>query len=115
MKTLFRFNVCNPVMAVEMPEGAVVRSFGVTSKGPCFWAEVDPEAPKVRKVFAMVRTGKPIPEAATGFVGTCHLPHTTAVHLYAMPDDFEIPLAAGSSDPEDSEDEGSEDEDENNS
>lgn len=115
-KTMWRFNMNHRVTAFEMPEGAVVRSFGMTSHGPCFWAEVDPTAKPTRKVFAAVKTGASIPEEATGFVGTCHVPHTTAIHLFAMPDDTEIlQKGHGTPDEDASGDDDSPDEDENNS
>lgn len=100
-KTIWRYNLNAKLVATEMPEGAKVLSFGCTSAGPCLWAEVDPEAPKGRKVFAIVKTGDPIPEKAGEYVGTLRVVHGSALHLYRMPDDTEILVTGCGCDNED--------------
>lgn len=91
MQTIHRFNVSRPVIALDVPEGAEIVGFGVTSAGPAFWAKVDPEAPKSKRVFASVKTGESIPEKNTGFLGSCITPGRTAFHLFDMPADTKIP------------------------
>lgn len=70
----FPFQVSD-IVTLEMPEGA--RVIAVQSQGDVatMWAIVDPDVPKVQRVFYVVGTGRPLP--TTGefqYIATFQLP-----------------------------------------
>ncbi len=56
----FPFHTTDNVV-IEMPKGAQVLSIQTQHGKPCMWALVDPEAPKVNRLFRVFGTGHPIP------------------------------------------------------
>ena len=60
------------ILRIKMPEGAKVIRVGTQkSFHICLWVLVDPEAPKVSRMFYVVGTGHPIPKLyLTLYLGT---------------------------------------------
>lgn len=72
MPTIWKFPIPDTGW-VEIPEGARVLSAGVQREQQIvIWAMVDPEAPKVRRLFTVYGTGREIPAYGrnASFVGT---------------------------------------------
>jgi hypothetical protein len=87
MRTIWKYELAETdVQMVSMPKGAVLLSVAgqpMTERGntirsgvfPMLWASVDPDAPKVDRVIAVVGTGNPGPELGDGvFVGSAICP-----------------------------------------
>lgn len=72
MKTVwkFPFQIHDSVL-LTMPVGAEVLSLQVQDDRPCFWALVDPQAPREPRSFIVHETGTTISDTSLGrFVGT---------------------------------------------
>lgn len=73
--------VCSPV---HMPEEAHLLTLQVQQGVPTLWAQVNPEAPVVRRIFQWVGTGQKAPADGT-YVGTVQLQGGQFVfHLYEV-------------------------------
>lgn len=59
------------VQIIEMPKGAVLLHVASVNDSICLWAQVDPEAPMVKRRFGLGGTGKGFIEHAGdgGYVG----------------------------------------------
>lgn len=74
--------VFNPV---HMPEEARLLTLQVQQGVPTLWAQVNPEAPVVRRCFQWVGTGTKAPAVGT-YVGTVQMRGGEFVfHLYEVP------------------------------
>ncbi len=86
--------VIGTVVPVKMPEGAQILStgfvpveLGSSTYEPCFWAEVDTEAPMTMRVFRLYATGAKHEDPAKEiFVGTVVIagPDTLIFHIYEV-------------------------------
>ncbi len=85
MKKIFKYQLkVVGVQMVKMPKGAAVLTVQTQHNNPCIWAEVDPDAPIVKRRFIMYGTGHPmLSEEVTHYVGTYQLPQSGLVfHVY---------------------------------
>lgn len=68
----------------EMPTGAKIRTLQTQRGVSTLWAEVDPSAPKIKRLFEWVGTGHPVPDNAV-YVGTVQIQDGAYVfHLYEV-------------------------------
>lgn len=78
----------NDVFAIEMPKDATVLTAQVQGEHAFIWAMVDPKASVERRKFAMVGTGREIPQRAEQwrYIGTFQLHEGGLVfHIFAEP------------------------------
>lgn len=69
---------------ITMPEGAKILSVGVQFVTFVLWAEVDPDAPKTKRLFRVIGTGHAVPESIIGFLGTVFMGEYV-LHVYEVP------------------------------
>ena len=72
MKAIWKFSLklSDGAQEVSMPAHAALVHFAMQDDVPCFWAQVDPSAPKEPRVFSVHGTGHPVPEDRA-YRGTC--------------------------------------------
>lgn len=71
MKSVWKFKVpISDVVKVEMPKDAKVLFASVQHGDPCFWAEVDVNAPTETRFFRIYGTGHRIPDDTGRYLGT---------------------------------------------
>jgi len=73
VKTIWKFKLNGPRCEIEMPKGAVVLTAQAQFEVPVIWAEVDPDAPKVRRRFISVPTGGTFDSEGAHYIGTFQL------------------------------------------
>ena len=76
MKTIWKFPILEPheYNEIEMPEGADVLTVQMQGKTMCLWAIVDPEAPKVPRMFNVCGTGNSMLEhVQRRYIGTIQM------------------------------------------
>ena len=76
MKTIWKFNVTQALIepiTLELPGGYEILSLQVQNGHICFWALVDPEAPKLESRFAIYGTGHDVPAEPGEFIGTVQM------------------------------------------
>lgn len=75
MRRIFKYSLrlgAGP-QPVEMPAGANVVHIHEQNNQACLWAEVDPDAEPVLRVFSVYETGESIDDDRWRYVGTVHL------------------------------------------
>ncbi len=85
MKRIYKYLLeVTDVQKVAMPKGAAVLTVQVQNEHPCIWAEVDPEAPTIKRRFVIYGTGHPMSDdKAYRHVGSFQLHGGRLVfHLY---------------------------------
>lgn len=91
-KKIFKYPIkVEDVQMVEMPRGAVVLTVQTQQEIPCIWAEVDPDAEKVRRQFRTYGTGHAMDAGPDRlYIGTYQLRGGSLVfHVYT--DQIEYP------------------------
>lgn len=76
MRMISRYDLSlNPVQDIEMPAGAAVLAVQAQNNNLLIWADVDPDAPKVKRRFRTYETGDPIDDGKEfpHYVGTCQV------------------------------------------
>lgn len=58
---------------IMMPEGAEVLTVQAQRGEPFLWARVNPDAPKIKRLFAVHGTGHPIPDDGRKHLGSFQL------------------------------------------
>lgn len=77
---------------VVMPEGAAVLCVQIQRGIPCIWAEVDPQARKIKRTFVTYGTGHSIPkDGEKHYVGTYQSGNGDLV-FHVFTDQKEIPI-----------------------
>lgn len=78
MRLIWKFVLRNPdANVVDMPLGARVVHADLQDGYPCIWAEVDPVADKLPRVFHIYPTGIPVVDGDV-YVGTVRVPDVSA-------------------------------------
>lgn len=83
--TIWKYTIGpNPAKVTEliMPEGAKVISCMMQQGSPCLWALVDPEAPKVVRLFHLFATGEPFDANGLTYIGTYQIDGYYMFHLF---------------------------------
>lgn len=71
---------------LEMPAGARIVSLQLQYDRPVLWAVVDPEAPKVTRMFGVVGTGTVVDFKLPKHIGTFQLHGgKTVLHVFEIP------------------------------
>lgn len=86
MKTVHKFAVIDGSLIVDVPATAKVVRFATQGLSLFAWLELDPDAPKVHRVFRVVGTGHAI-DAEELHVGSCE-DGPFIWHLYELPIDL---------------------------
>lgn len=76
MKTIWKFDVTQTLkqpVTLELPGGYEILSLQVQRGRICFWALVEPDAPKVDSTFAIYGTGYDVPAEPGEFIGTVQM------------------------------------------
>lgn len=61
MQTIWKYELkVDDAQAVEMPAGAKIRHVAMQHSQPCIWAQVDDQAPLVRRMLSVHGTGHPV-------------------------------------------------------
>ena len=83
MTTIWKYELSPDVLFYDLPRGAKILSAREQGETICFWAEVDPGAPKEPRKMMAFGTGHTIPQEPMRFVGTAYLQHGSLVfHVY---------------------------------
>src|SRR5208282_2227444 len=85
MKTIWKFKLgtADNRQTFAIPQDGKILWVAVQRETPCIWVEVDPEAPKCNRQFAVYGTGHPMPAANRQFVSSFMLMIDSCVfHLY---------------------------------
>lgn len=85
MKTVYKFQVVDGVLVVDLPASAKVIRFAKQGFSLFVWVELNSTEPGVRRVFRVVGTGMPIDDEEI-HVGSCEA-ESFIWHLYEMPID----------------------------
>ncbi len=70
MSAIWKYEIKVEPFVVEMPEGARILSVQSQYDRPQFWALVNPDAPKVKRYFAIVGTGQEFDATHGVYCGT---------------------------------------------
>jgi len=85
VKKIFKYQLQpKPENLVEMPKGSRVLTIQTQGSAPNIWAEIDPDAPRIKRKFFIVATGQPmeIPETSS-YLGTFQIQDGALVfHVY---------------------------------
>lgn len=86
-KTIWKFPiVITDLQTVPLPDGAKVLTVAEQRGDLCLWAEVNPDAPKVKRTFEVFGTGHPMHTdmgVERGYVGTAQTEGGSFVwHVY---------------------------------
>ena len=89
MKTIYKYTLSlEEITVIELPEGAVILTIQLQMNKPVMWAEVDTNAPKVRRSFRTVATGENLDDplqVARTYVGTYQLEEGSLVlHVFEI-------------------------------
>ena len=69
--TIWKFPIeIADVTSVNMPVDAKILCLQMQHGVPCLWAEVDPTAPMVRRMFRFVGTGRDVADDLGPYIGT---------------------------------------------
>ena len=85
MKTIWKYELgtADNQQTIAIPKDGKILRVAVQRETPCIWVEVDPEAPKVNRQFAVYGTGHRMPDVTQQYVGTFTLMNETFVlHVY---------------------------------
>lgn len=90
-KTIWKYELRGPRTEIQMPKGSAVLCVQTQYNKPVLWAEVDPEAPPVKRRFLAVPTGGTLYGDERHYVGTFQIEGGQLVfHVYT--DRVEYPL-----------------------
>jgi hypothetical protein len=86
MKTIWKFEVgtTTALQTIAIPQGGKILWVAVQSETPYIWAEVDPEAPKVNRQFAVYGTGHSLPAENRQYVGSFMMIGAYVFHVYEL-------------------------------
>jgi len=85
MKTIYKYELEGSNPHIEMPYGSKVLCVQMQGAVPCIWAEVDPDAPLVKRSFRIVGTGHSIDFTNGEYIGTFQMHGGTFIwHLYEL-------------------------------
>lgn len=76
MKTIWKFPLeVTDSQEIEMPQHSQILTVQTQDKGPCLWAIVNPDAPKVRRSVRIYGTGRRAPDDLDNayYIGTFQL------------------------------------------
>lgn len=74
-ETIWKYAIPHqPYTEHSMPLGAEILNVGVQGAEGQIWARVDPDAPQVRRTFALVGTGQDLHFSNGSYVGTFQTP-----------------------------------------
>jgi len=78
---------------VEMPKGATILALQTQHDVPCLWAQVERDAPKIKRRFKIYGTDHPVPPEDIGlfYVGTFQI-MAGALVFHVFTDRKEYPL-----------------------
>ena len=87
MKTIWKFPL--PVTdehSIDMPHGAKILTVQVQGEQVFLWALCNSNAPKLKRTFAVIGTGHPIPEEAPlSYIGTFQIrEHALVFHVFEL-------------------------------
>ncbi len=96
MRKIFKYPLkVEDVQMIEMPKGAAILTVQAQQEIPCIWAEVDPDAPPVKRCFTTYGTGHRVEEIkARSYVGTYQLKGGALV-FHVFTDRIEYPKDKG--------------------
>lgn len=83
---VWKFPLKHGTTELTMPDGSTVLHVHEQDGGPCLWAQVNPNLPKVKRTFEVVGTGWDIPDGKGRFSiykGTCHI-NGYVWHVYEL-------------------------------
>lgn len=72
-KSVWKFELAGGIDKIEMPRGAQILCVQAQRDSPQLWALVDPNAPKVTRVFRTYGTGWDFDATGLSYVGTFQL------------------------------------------
>lgn len=82
-RTIWKFQLdISSWQDIDMPEGAEPISAAMQDGVLCVWAKVNPDAPRVSKVFAIIATGATLPPNGN-FIATVH-DHPYVWHVFEI-------------------------------
>jgi len=87
MKTVWKFalGTADNRQTFAIPQDGKILWVAVQSETPCIWVEVDPEAPKCNRQFAVYGTGHRMPAVSQQYVGSFMLENGSFVlHVYEL-------------------------------
>lgn len=85
-RAVWKFQLLDQTSIIEMPTGARVLAVQSQHEMPTLWALVDPEAPKERRCFIALGTGREVESEIEGFkyIGTTQI-GSLVWHFFEVP------------------------------